>query len=391
MEPELKRNRFYDTVELSSDDEEVISTLSANHRKSIDNLTMQQQCSRLSNVLESIKALSIVENTSEIKIAALALQLLSNQTKQREIAKVSKSVVYDKFSGQFDTKSFILFCFRPVKIISNSGRELWKITLPILPFAQRPIFLLAAKENEANIKRCMDDLINTDTDLVRSEGFTLGPDQQVRVDIVRSMLDGKMAGILSGAGGASCQLCTATHKELSDLETEHKKHFQKLHMHLSAILRIINSYRIINTEVFGDLCTDIYLLIVDSLPWVNITPTLHRVLAHSEEILIEFNPERGLKSFSGERSEAWNKLLRSIENLARKSSFEDNAMDIIVTLASESDPVLNQFCSSLVCEKCGKHDHTKRAKCCRDNTENRLLESSIDEIVDSLIINSQIH
>ncbi|KAI6655659.1 hypothetical protein LOD99_1799 [Oopsacas minuta] len=328
MEPELKRNRFYDTVELSSDDEEVISTLSANHRKSIDNLTMQQQRSRLSNVLESIKALSIVENTSEIKIAALALQLLSNQTKQREIAKVSKSVVYDKFSGQFgkllkkeldvtktvflldlleigrrkytqlryhllssdirfpayyriveetnsiilrsdiqmypnpetplgayvhatatssqdfplqfqiadgldgsgshtvynqsntntDTKSFILFCIRAVKVISNSGRELWKNNTPNSPFAQRPIFLLAAKENEANIKRFMDDLINTDTDLMRSEGFTLGPDQQVRVDIVRSMLDGKMAGILSGAGGASCQLCTATHKELNDRE-----------------------------------------------------------------------------------------------------------------------------------------------------------------------------
>ncbi|KAI6652951.1 hypothetical protein LOD99_4028 [Oopsacas minuta] len=101
MEPELKRNRFYDTVELASEDEKVISTLSANHRKSIDNLTMQQQSLRLSNVLEPINALSIVENTSEIKIAALTLQLLSNQTKQREIAKVSKSVVYDKFSNQF--------------------------------------------------------------------------------------------------------------------------------------------------------------------------------------------------------------------------------------------------------------------------------------------------
>ncbi|KAI6658662.1 Transposable element P transposase [Oopsacas minuta] len=104
MEPELKRNRFYDTVELSSYDGEVISTLSANHRKSIDYLTMQQrQRLRLTNILESVKALSIVENTSEIKIAALALQLLSNQTKQQEIAKVSKSVVYDKFSGQFGT------------------------------------------------------------------------------------------------------------------------------------------------------------------------------------------------------------------------------------------------------------------------------------------------
>ncbi|KAI6646992.1 hypothetical protein LOD99_8991 [Oopsacas minuta] len=30
------------------------------------------------------------------------------------------------------------------------------------------------------------------------------------------MFDGKMAAILSGAGGASCQMCTATHKDLKD-------------------------------------------------------------------------------------------------------------------------------------------------------------------------------
>ena len=62
---------------------------------------MQRQLSRLSSVLESIKPLSIIENTSEIKIAPLALQLLSHQTNDREIAKVSKSIVYDKFPGQF--------------------------------------------------------------------------------------------------------------------------------------------------------------------------------------------------------------------------------------------------------------------------------------------------
>ena len=32
------------------------------------------------------------------------------------------------------------------------------------------------------------------------------------------MFDGKMAGILSGAGGASCQLCTATHDQVKDRE-----------------------------------------------------------------------------------------------------------------------------------------------------------------------------
>ncbi|KAI6658379.1 hypothetical protein LOD99_11044 [Oopsacas minuta] len=204
MEPELKRNRFYYTVVLSSDYEEVISTLSANHKKSFDNLTMQQQeRSRLSNVLESTKALSIVDNTSEIKITTLALQLLSSQTKQREMAKRNSIVlqsdiqmypnpetplsaympsaicpprppyfcrqmstlpppraqdfplqiqiadrldgsgchtVYNQSNTYTDTKSFILFCFRSVKIIGNSSSELLKNNTPNSPFPQRPIF-----------------------------------------------------------------------------------------------------------------------------------------------------------------------------------------------------------------------------------------------------------
>ena len=32
------------------------------------------------------------------------------------------------------------------------------------------------------------------------------------------MFDGKMSGILTGAGGAKCQLCTATFDQLHDLE-----------------------------------------------------------------------------------------------------------------------------------------------------------------------------
>ena len=101
-EPEVKRNRISDSLELPSDDEAEVATLYVTHRKSHDHLSMQQQRSRLSSVLESIKSLSLmIENTSEIKIAALALQLLSNLTENSGIAKVSKSIVYDKFPGQF--------------------------------------------------------------------------------------------------------------------------------------------------------------------------------------------------------------------------------------------------------------------------------------------------
>ena len=39
--------------------------------------------------------------TSEITIAALALQLLSNQTANQEIARLCKSIVHDQYPGKF--------------------------------------------------------------------------------------------------------------------------------------------------------------------------------------------------------------------------------------------------------------------------------------------------
>ena len=125
---------------------------------------------------------------------------------------------YNHSNTNIETKSYILFCFKLVQITTFSGRELWKNTSPNSPFTQRPIFLPAASENEDNIKQFMTDLINPETEHMKSEGFSLGDNQQVHVDIVRSMFDGKMSAILSGAGGASCQLCTATHNELKDRE-----------------------------------------------------------------------------------------------------------------------------------------------------------------------------
>ncbi|KAI6656195.1 hypothetical protein LOD99_1528 [Oopsacas minuta] len=53
-----------------------------------------------------------------------------------------------------------------------------KITLQILLFLNVRLFLLAAKENEANIKQFMDDIINPDTHLMRNEVFHIDPDQQ---------------------------------------------------------------------------------------------------------------------------------------------------------------------------------------------------------------------
>ena len=53
--------------------------------------------------------------------------------------------------------------------------------------------------------------------VIENEGFHF-PQGTVQTKIIRSMLDSKMSGILCGAGGAHCQLCTANLDEIKDLE-----------------------------------------------------------------------------------------------------------------------------------------------------------------------------
>ena len=60
----------------------------------------------------------------------------------------------------------------------------------------------------------MEELINPETAKLEN-GISI-ENGFVKVEIIWSMFDGKMAAILSGAGGASCQMCTATHDELKD-------------------------------------------------------------------------------------------------------------------------------------------------------------------------------
>ena len=60
------------------------------------------------------------------------------------------------------------------------------------------------------------------------------------------------------------------------VEPQHKEALSKLHTQISAILRIFNSDRKVNTNELGKLCKGTYLLILESFPWANITPTLHK-------------------------------------------------------------------------------------------------------------------
>ena len=53
-----------------------------------------------------------------------------------------------------------------------------------------------------------------------------------------------------------------------------------IHTNLSVVLRIYNSDREINTERLDILCKETYEYIVINFSWANITPSLHKLLAH---------------------------------------------------------------------------------------------------------------
>ena len=124
--------------------------------------------------------------------------------------------IYNQLQDHPDisTKSFLLFCFRIVYIKDSAKKIIWKNPVPNSPFAVRPLSLFAVPENENNVRFLMDR-INVETEYIQANGFQL-PQGKCDVRIERAMFDTKMAGILDGAGGAACHLCTATREQWTD-------------------------------------------------------------------------------------------------------------------------------------------------------------------------------
>ena len=120
-------------------------------------------------------------------------------------------------SEQFNSKNFLLFAFKLLSIQDSSQRDIWVNITPNSQFQVRPVALIALKECEESVRFLMDTYINPETNLIEQEGIEL-PQGLIKVKVLKSMFDGKMLGILSGAGGAKCQLCTATFKDLHDIE-----------------------------------------------------------------------------------------------------------------------------------------------------------------------------
>jgi hypothetical protein len=117
--------------------------------------------------------------------------------------------------------------------------------------------------------------------------------------------------------------------------------FKEIHLGLCAIVWVLNSQHCtIDLSQYRSLCSSVYLKIVETFPWAVISPSVHRVLAHSWE-RIEANELRGLGSESEEGSEAQNKFIRYLRiHGARKTSTEDNFHDTWSRLWRRSSPLV---------------------------------------------------
>ena len=142
--------------------------------------------------------------------------------------------------------------------------------------------------------------------------------------------------------------------------TELRAKIDELVLNVAVILTIINSSRKINVQEFKEFCRNTYLHVA-SIPWIELSPSAHAVLAHSAE-LVEENDQRGLKNFCEAGLEHNNKFLRLYRiNKARKTNQFDNLSDCINRLWDKSDPNVMKTMERLACSHCKETGHTIRS------------------------------
>lgn len=170
-------------------------------------------------------------------------------------------------------------------------------------------------------------------------------------------------------------------KERTTISNKQRKVLPQLLQNCSVILRIINSDEQVNVEEFELLCRETNLILIDHFSFMNITPTVHAVLAHSPDI-IRNNKGVGLNCHSEEGSEGSHKVLRHVrEHGARKMSLELNLKDAFRKMWFMSDPTIRNMKRKLICSHCEDVGHTVRScpevKEVGKNEDDLLIESLI--------------
>ena len=83
-----------------------------------------------------------------------------------------------------------------------------------------------------------------------------------------------------------------------------REQFGEILLGLCALVKVINSQkRKVDVEKVRELGQQVYLQLVQLFPWVAVTPSVHRILAHSWEVIL-LNDSYGLGGQSEEGLEA---------------------------------------------------------------------------------------
>ena len=129
-------------------------------------------------------------------------------------------------------------------------------------------------------------------------------------------------------------LCTLVEDDLRD-------QFSTTLLGICAIVKVINSQkRRVNVDRLRMLGQQIYLELVQCFPWAVVSPSVHRILAHSWEV-IQLNDSYGSGGMSEEGLEALNKCIRSMRSTgARKDNTLHNFTDTFHHLWDRSRPVI---------------------------------------------------
>ena len=129
-------------------------------------------------------------------------------------------------------------------------------------------------------------------------------------------------------------LCTLVKEEIQE-------DFGVALLGLCAAVKIINSQkRKVNIDKLRQMLIETYVKLLICFPWCAVSPSVHRILAHSWEV-IELNDGFGLGNLSEEGLEALNKYVRSMrETGARKDCTLNNFTDTFNHLWDRSRPTI---------------------------------------------------
>jgi len=145
-------------------------------------------------------------------------------------------------------------------------------------------------------------------------------------------------------------------------EDQEKDVFREFLENDSMIMRLAQCTRKLNVDKLDELCRRQTLLIVNTWPWVKLTPSLHELYAHLPD-LVRNNNEFGLGDLSEENLESLHRNFKADrENFSRLFSVKEMLQDTFKRQNTRSDPVVRIYAKSHRCELCNSATHTK-SKC----------------------------